>query len=178
MGTAMLDDVDLDHAIDEVAREMTDARVDDNFARRVAVRIENVAVRATPRWSRRWLLVPATAGVLLLAVFLVRGERSPSSVRRTASATATAIKKPETVAAAGVATGSTSTAAVAQVATLRPVVASRAASPAAASADPDFQPLTTAPIEVAAIDVSPQLGVMPIEISTIAIDRIDIAQMP
>jgi hypothetical protein len=46
------------------------------------------------------------------------------------------------------------------------------------SGDPDFQPLTTAPIETASLDVSPLVVAMPIEISAIAIDRIEIAAMP
>ncbi len=180
----MLDDRDLDRAIDEVAREITGAQVDDSFARRVAVRIETVEVRATRRWSRGWLLVPATASVLLLAVFLIRDERSPLPIRPTDSARATGVKAPDavtrdattttSVASAGVTTG----AAVPAAAGLRPVIATRAASPPIASADPDLQPLTTAPIEVAAIDLSPQLGVMPIEIAQIAIDRIEISPMP
>jgi hypothetical protein len=50
--------------------------------------------------------------------------------------------------------------------------------PPALSGNPDFQPLTTEPIEMASLDVSPLVVAMPIEVSAIAIERIEIAAMP
>ena len=70
----------LDHLIDDVARAITERRVDDGFARRVSVRIQHADARArVPRSrSRAWLLAPAAACVALLAVMIVRQVPSPN----------------------------------------------------------------------------------------------------
>jgi hypothetical protein len=177
----MLDD--LDRAIDEVAREITSGNVDGDFARRVSVRLKDAdaeAVRPTRVWSRAWLLVSATACVAVLAVFLAREVRQsrPSFQQSPQSPSAVRFRPDATVATAGAAAAATSAAAVTTAAGPKPVDTSPAALSVAMLRDPDFEPLTTAPIEMASLDVSPLTGVMPIEIAAIAIDRIEIAAMP
>ena len=80
----------------------------------------------------------------------MRGVKAQQTLGLTTSAKATAVRKPDTTGQADP-TG---------------------------QPDSDFQPLITAPIEMTALDVTPLVVAMPIEISTIAIDRIEIAAMP
>jgi hypothetical protein len=150
---------------------MTAARVDDTFARRVSARLEDPDARAPRRWPRAWMLAPAAAAVLLAALFF----RDPN-VRLKPDATA--IRKPD---AAAVTRPDLTVAR--QPDTAEPVTRSvtntehnSVALPPAA----DFfvEPLVTPPIEFAALDVSPLVTAMPIEIQAIAIDRIEIPPMP
>jgi len=173
----------LDHLIDDAAREITERRVDDGFARRVSLRIQDAdtgAVRVPRSWSRAWLLAPAAACVALLAVMIVRQGQSPN-VRLTTPAKAPVVKKPD----ATTESATTKTATAPQTATadvrLKPdattdTTATRDTT--ATVSDPDLKPLAMAPIELTSLEVSPLVVAMPIEISTIAIERIEIAAMP
>jgi hypothetical protein len=171
----------IDPLIDDVARRMTAAQVDDTFARRVSARLENPDAGAPRIWPRAWLLAPAAVAVLL-AAFLFRtnvrlkpdatavGRPGAAAVRKpdaegTATATenvATAVRQPET--GARVAESATNSA--------------RNSGPPGPAADSGVEPLLMPPIEFAALDVSPLVTVMPIEIQTIAIERIEIPPMP
>ncbi len=153
------DDPDsLDRLIDDVARGMTAAPVDEAFARRVSARLEDPGARAPWTRSRAWLLAPA-AGAELLAVFATSLLRD-GNVRLQPDATA--VRKPDATAE----TASGTTAALSP----RPLPPPAADSP--------VEPLVTPPLEFAALDVSPLVTVMPIEIQAIAIERIEIAPMP
>src|SRR5437868_1577190 len=78
----MLDE-HLDPLIDDVAREMTAAPPDAQFARRVSMRIAEAGENRRG-WRRPWVLVPvASASALILAVFVTR----ESSVRLKPDAT-------------------------------------------------------------------------------------------
>ena len=147
----------LDNTIDDVAREMTSGSVDADFARRVSVRINDAeAVRARRVRSRAWLLVPATAGVAVLAVFLIRDRPSPSSVRRTRETVATSATPSMAVAAP------------------KSVAVSRLAAPSVAMPrEPDVVPLAVPPIEMESLELSPLASMEPIEIDAIAIERIE-----
>jgi len=165
------DDPDsVDRLIDDVARGMTAARADDTFARRVSARLEEPDPGASRTWPRAWLLAPAAAAVLLAAVFF-RDANVPLKPD------ATAIRKPDAAAV----TRPDATAAR-QPETAEPVatrVTNTARTPVSpAAADSAVEPLVTPPIEFAALDVSPLVTVMPIEIQAIAIERIEIAPMP
>jgi hypothetical protein len=234
----------IDALIDDVAREITGARhVDDTegFVRQVSARIQQSEVEKSAEaarmrriWRRTWVLAPAAAAVLVLAVMIVRQVQSPNATTETASGlrtetasglraeTASGLRaetasglRAETASglraetASGLraqgsglgevqpsALGPQPSALSPQPSALSPqpsalsaqplarrvreATAGRGAAlpPSALSGDPDFQPLTTAPIETAALDVSPLVVAMPIEISTIAIERIEIAAMP
>jgi hypothetical protein len=179
----------LDHLIDDVAREITERRVDDGFARHVSVRIQDAgAARVTRSWSRTWLLAPAAACVALVAVMIVRQVPSPNVRLKpdatknamTTNATADVRLKPDATAEAATAP---------QTATADVRLTTSAKAPAvkkpdattdttATASDLDVKPLAMAPIELTSLDVSPLVVAMPIEISTIAIDRIEIAAMP
>ena len=131
------------------------------------------------RKPRAWVLAPAAACVLVLAAFLVRELQSPSSVRLTSDATETASGlrgKGSGLSEVQPSALSTQPFAFSPQPSVRPLA--DAANVATLAADSDLQPLTTAPIELAALDVSPLVVAMPIEISTIAIDRIEISAMP
>src|SRR5437879_6391219 len=72
----MLDE-HLDPLIDDVAREMTAAPPDAQFARRVSMRIAE-AGESRRGWRRPWVLVPvACACALMLAVFVARENPAP-----------------------------------------------------------------------------------------------------
>jgi hypothetical protein len=159
----------IDPLIGDVAREMTGARpVDDieGFVRRVSARIQSAdadAAGAPRTWVRGWVLAPAAAVVLVLA--------GPSAPTKTASGlTATASGQE----AKGLGLGEVQPSA----GFARPRVVRAEQAPPGLSGDPDFQPLTTVPIEMASLDVSPLVVAMPIEISAIAIERIEIGAMP
>ena len=157
----MLDD-ELDPLIDDVARAMTSAPADPDLARRVSARIAEAGDRRAVRWRmmRPWVLVPvASACVLLLAVFVAR----EGSVRL----------KPD---ATPVTTSSTRPGA----APPRPPVASgfRRTDTGEPRRLPDVPPATVALLEVKRLDVQPLVEMDAIQISPIAIDRIEIAAMP
>jgi hypothetical protein len=187
------DSNNLDSLIDEVAREMTGAPPAGGYeglARRVSVRIQDAEAARTPRvWSRAWLLAPAAACVLVLAAFLLRDV----NVRPTRIDDAALVTQPDAApeTPSGLrAQGSGLAEAQPSALSVQPSTLRRQGSggsdgqpsalspqPITAETDPDLRPLTTAPIEVASLDVSPLVVAMPIEISTIAIDRIEIAAM-
>ena len=159
------DNVDrlIDQAIDDVARGMTGARPVDGiegFAGRVSARLHDA--RAPRPWPRAWLLVPA-AGAVLLTAFLVL-DRRDGSVRPTSSARATEVKKPDT-------TTETASQDQPSARSPQPLIRPRAV------AEPPADFATIAPLNIERIDVSPLSTAAPIEISAIAIDRIDIAPM-
>ena len=169
---------------------MTGARPVDGiegFARRVSARLYDT--RAPRPWPRAWLLVPA-AGAVLLAAFLVV-DRRDGNVRPIPSARATEVKKPDTTTetASGLrAEGSGLSQDQPSALSPQPSGSSGGPQPSTLSAQPLVRPravaeppadlATIAPLEVERIDVSPLVVVMPIEISVIAIERIEISAMP
>jgi hypothetical protein len=168
----------IDPLIDDVAREMTSAFADTGLARRVSARID--AERETRTWPRAWLLAPAAAAcVLALAMFVARQHPEPApaqTVRTNPEAVREGAAGPQTLAAPAV-TAVTSLKGAAPGTAPRIVPAALGTRPAAARpASPDLGPL--APIVLEPVNVSPLVVVMPIEISTIAIDRIEIPAMP
>jgi len=172
----------LERLIDDVAREITAAPVDEGFAHRVSARVHDAEAARAPRtWLRVWVLVPAAAAVVLLAVMIGRQVQSPG-VRLTTSAPVTAVKRPDAppkTASGLMAKGSGLSGVQPSAVSAQPLVRPTTALPSLGpSRDPDLQPLTTAPIEVESLNVSPLVVAMPIEISTIAIDRIEIPAMP
>ena len=203
------DDPDsLDRLIDDVAREMTAARADDRFARRVSARLEDRIAGAPRTWPRAWLLAPAAVAVLLAGLLLSdRNVRLKPDATAVGKPDATAVSQPDATAvsqpdATAVQRGATAVSEPGAtvvgkpdatpntvVAEIRPPDAAKpitrlatttaqesVASPPAA--DFPVEPLVTPPIEFAALDVSPLVTAMPIEIQAIAIDRIEIPPMP
>ena len=195
------DDPDsLDRLIDDVAREMTAARADDRFARRVSARLEDRIAGAPRTWPRAWLLAPAAVAVLLAALLLRDGNvRLKPDATAVGKPDATAVSQPDATAVQRGATAVSEPGATVVgkpdatpntvVAEIRPPDAAKpitrlatttaqesVASPPAA--DFPVEPLVTPPIEFAALDVSPLVTAMPIEIQAIAIDRIEIPPMP
>ena len=170
----------LDSLIDDVARQMTDAPADEALVRRVSARIQDAhGTPARRTWARPWLLVPAAAVVVLLAVMVVR-QLPSANVRPTASAPAVRLT-PSAKATGGEnpdATPVTKPDAANTTVRLKPDATRVTKLEAAGQPNPDFQPLITQPIEMTALDVAPLVVAMPIEISTIAIERIEIAAMP
>jgi hypothetical protein len=178
---------DVDTLIDGVAREMTGVAPRSDFAARVAARVagaDTFAVRGgrPSTLPFLWRLAPAAAAaVLLLAVFIVRETRGPA--RRGADVgpaapvaplrlepARPAILLPSTPDATTV-NGRTATDKIAPSRIMR--------APAAAPLpDPGLPPLIVAPMAVDRIDVSPLARGDTIEISAIAIERIDITAMP
>ena len=175
----------VDPVIDDIAREMTGARPADDaegFVRRVSARIQNEnAARTEPMWRRTWLLAPVAAIVLVLAALVVRETNvrlKPDATTETASGlraqgSGLAEVQPSVLSAQPSALGPEPSTGRA-----RPRLVRAAATAPGLSGDADFQPATTAPIEMASLDVSPLVVAMPIEIPAIAIDRIEIAAMP
>jgi hypothetical protein len=166
----------IDPLIDDVAREMTSAPADAGLARRVSARID--AERETRTWPRAWLLAPAAAaGVLALALFVARENPEPAPARtvqsnpeaaRESAAGPQTPAAPTVTAVTGAAPGTASRTA--------PAALGKRLAAARRPASPDLGPL--APIVLEPVNVSPLVVVMPIEISTIAIDRIEIPAMP
>jgi hypothetical protein len=156
----------------------------EGLAQRVLARIDTgTAERGTRTWSLAWLLAPAAAAcVLAAAVFVFRQNRQPAPVPIVQT-------RPSVTSEA---------AAAAQTGTVRPVAATAPRVPAPAeglrtaatvssgsrgpvvarSASPSLEPLTLAPIVLDTVDVAPLVTAMPIEISTIAFERIELSQMP
>jgi hypothetical protein len=169
--------IDIDALIDDIAREITSAPANEGLARRVSARIDADGERRT--WPWIWLLAPgAAACVLALAVFVARENPEPApaqTVQTNPEAGREIAAAPQAKAApAGTAVTSLKGAAPG---TPRTAFAALGKPPAAARpASPDLGPL--APIVLEPVNVSPLVVVMPIEISTIAIDRIEITAMP
>ena len=188
------DDPDsLDRLIDDVAREMTAARADDRFARRVSARLEDRIAGAPRTWPRAWLLAPAAVAVLLAALLLRDGNvRLKPDATAVGKPDATAVSQPgatavsepgATVVGKPDATPNTVVAEIRPPDAAKPItrLATTTAQESVASppaADFPVEPLVTPPIEFAALDVSPLVTAMPIEIQAIAIDRIEIPPMP
>src|SRR4249919_2932433 len=84
----------LDRLINDVARGMTAAPVDEAFARRVSARLEDPGARAPRTRSRAWLLAPA-AGAVLLGLFATSLLREGSVPLRPDAA---AVRKPDATA--------------------------------------------------------------------------------
>jgi hypothetical protein len=160
---------------------MTAARVDDSFARRVSARLENPDAGAPRTWPRAWLLAPAAVAVLLAAFVLRTNVRPKPDATAVGRPGAAAVRKPEAEANT-TATGNVATV-VRQPETGAPVAESatntaRKSVPPAPVDESAVEPLLTPPIEFAALDVSPLVTAMPIEIQAIAIERIEIPPMP
>jgi hypothetical protein len=159
----------LDDLIDDIARDMTSGPPDVELARRVSARIGDARGRRDRRgWSPGWVWAPAAAAcALALAVFVARDTREPRPVPVAATTT-------NASPAAAAPSGST------PVAPMSPEVAvSRAARVAAAPpAPPGLEPLTLASIDVERVEITPLARSERIDISPLAIDRIEIAAMP
>ena len=177
---------DVDTLIDGVAREMTGVAPRSDFAARVAARVAGADTFAVlggrpSTLPFLWRLAPAAAAaVLLLAVFVVLETRGPA--RRGADVGPAAVAPlrleparpamllPSTPDATTV-NGRTATDKIAPSRITR-------APAAALLPDPDLPPLIVPPMAVDRIDVSPLARGDIIEISAIAIERIDITAMP
>ncbi len=165
----------IDQAINDVARGMTGARVDEGFARRVSARLEDPDARVSRSWPRAWLLVPA-ASVLLLAAFAVLDRRDVNVRVQPDATTGTA----SGLTAQGSGLSQAQPSALSSPSALSPEPSRRRPQPwlrPTAAAVPSADVEVIAPIDVDRIDVSPLVTAMPIEIASIAIDRIDIAPM-
>ena len=153
----MNEDDRIDTLIDEVAQAMTSAPpAGDEFARRVSRRIAEAGERRTS-WFRPWVLVPLAAAILLIV--LVRLKPDTTGIH------------PQPVATAPV---------VARVDSPAPpvdVVTAPRTTPAPA-AIARIQPVAMAPIEIDPIAIEPLVETNAVQITPIAIDRIDIAAMP
>ena len=164
----MADDPLIDPLIDEVASAMTAAPSDGRLAQRVAARLEERSPSFLGAWAPAALtgsLYTAAAAVcvVLIAVFVMR--EKPRGVRRTERVGDLAI---------------------AATANREPGTANR--EPRAESPEPrstarvitprELPEPTLDPIVVNRLDVQPLVEMGEIEISPIAIDRIEIAAMP
>jgi|SRR5580765_4416445 len=176
---------DVDTLIDGVAREMTGVAPRSDFAARVAARVAGADTFAVlggrpSTLPFLWRLAPAAAAaVLLLAVFVVRETRGPA--RRGADVGPTAPVAPLRLEPARPAMllPSTPDATTVNGRTATDKIAPSRMAPAAAPLpDPDLPPLIVPPMAVDRIDVSPLARGDTIEISAIAIERIDISAMP
>jgi hypothetical protein len=188
----------LDPLIDEVAQAMTAVPPDAELARRVSMRIAEANERRAVRWSgwKRWTLVPAASACVLLLGLLVARDRSvrlkPDATTVSAPSVApraVIVERPfpplptlrrtaEALAGAGQARGNGN-----------PVMSVRAARPRPTARDPErvalrrsalsaVPPLTVEPIGLDRLDVQPLVEMDVIQITPIAIDRIEIAAMP
>jgi hypothetical protein len=176
---------DVDALIDDVAREMTGVAPRSDFAARVAARVAGADTSAVRRGRPSTspflsLLAPAAAAaVLLLAVFIVRETRHPAGrVTRVGPAAPVApLPQPAMLPSTPVATAATPPAATSSTGPVAPSRITRA--PAAGPLpDPDLPPLIVLPMAVDRLDMSPLARGDAIEISAIAIERIDITAMP
>jgi hypothetical protein len=173
-------DIDaIDALIDDVAREITSAPANEGLARRVSARIGEMGT-GTAHAPRTWLLAPAAAVcVLALALFVARETRKPAAVPP-----AVAVRSVEPTGPAGPAgpvrlkPDATPVTPAASATTTAPTLPRSARAAAARPASPGFEPLALAPIVLDTLDVSPLVVAMPIELSAIAIDRIEIPAMP
>jgi hypothetical protein len=158
-------DNNLDDVIGDVAKEMTAVPADARFAERVSTRIAEAGDRRA-RWSRPWILVPvASACALVLAVVVGRHgsvRLKPDATTKTAPGIAKVEQRGPHVERAFQARGDGDPERVApQIAML-----------------PDLPPPVIAPIEVDRLSVQPIVEMSAIDISPIAIDRIEISAMP
>ena len=151
---------DLNQIIDAVAKEMTSATVDANFARRVAERIKADAPRRSA-WLHPALAAPLAAACVILAAISVSRRNhpvappQPASVAAVAPAPAPRVERAEAPR------------------TARTTVRRQRVVPL-----PAVQDMNVAPIVVDRVDVAPIVRAERIEIDPIAITRIEIAPMP
>lgn len=176
----------IDEVIDDVAREMTSASMGlvdkgEGLAERVLARIDTgTAERATRTWPLAWLLAPVAAACVLVAGLLVNRQPAPVPIVQTRpSATSEAAAGAQTGIVPPVAATATRASAPAQALRTAATVSSGSRGPVVArSASTSLEPLTLAPIVLDRVDVTPLVVAMPIEISTIAFERIELSQMP
>jgi hypothetical protein len=171
----------IDRLIGDVARSMTTAPSSADLARRVSTRIAGEDARRGHRsWARSWVLAPAAAAcVLLLAVFVARETReSPPPVRgaiaRPAPSAPDSVTREPAPRDVGEprAPGARGRAGVEQP-------ARRSPSAAASIPDAAIPPLALPPIAaIERIEVSPIARGDQIDITGIAIERLEIAPMP
>ena len=160
-----------DHLIDEVAKSMTAAPPDASLAHRVSKRIADARERRT-RWARPWVLVPvASACVVMLGVFVAR--ENSGKVRLKPDATP-AVTKIDDAPVVGRSFQPRLGGDPERVAPQTAGTPQRQTSRALAQVPPQ----TIEPIEVDHLDVQPLVEMDVIQISPIAIDRIEIAAMP
>jgi hypothetical protein len=156
----MLDD--LNHVIDDVAREMTAASVDANLARRVAARLADADVPRGRVWTRAVFLAPiAAACVIVVAIFVAR------------DGTRVAPAPTPIAAVAWQRTSVDGEAPVTQPPPARAPVRRQRTAPLAA-----VQEMNLTRIVVDNVDVAPIVQTEQIEIDPIAIARIEIPPMP
>jgi hypothetical protein len=164
----------IDRLIGDVARSMTTAPSSADLARRVSTRIAGEDARRGHRsWARSWVLAPAAAAcVLLLAVFVARETReSPPPVRGAIARPAPSAPAPRDVGEPR-APGARGRAGVEQA-------ARRSPSAAASIPDAAIPPLALPPIAaIERIEVSPIARGDQIDITGIAIERLEIAPRP
>jgi hypothetical protein len=161
-----------DRLIDEVARQMTDAQPPVDFRARVLARIaEGHSPRAA--WHAAWGLAPlAAAVVLLVAIFLARSVRlhepqprqsadhaivtnpDTTTVRETAAATASTVKKPSPKNGFGGTRKADSTESISEIDALAPSRLEVAAL--------DVEALPTSSISVPQLDVIAPITVNPL----------------
>jgi len=158
----------IDTLIDEVAQAMTSAPpAGDDFARKVSRRIAEAGERRTS-WLRPWVLVPLAAAIVLIV--LVRLKPDTTDALRTDALRTDAVRSQP---------GATPPA-VARVDSPAPpvnVVTAPRTTPAPA-AIAGIQPVAMAPIEIDPIAIEPLVETNAVQITPIAIDRIDISPMP
>jgi len=174
---------DVDTLIDGVAREMTGVAPRSDFAARVAARVagaDTFAVRGgrPSTLPFLWRLAPAAAAVLLLAVFVVRETRGPARRGADVGPAAVAPLRLEPARPAMLLPSTPDATTVNGRTATDKIAPSRMAPAAAPLPDPDLPPLIVPPMAVDRIDVSPLARGDIIEISAIAIERIDITAMP
>ena len=160
---------DLDHIIDDVAREMTSVPAGHGFTHRVQLCIETAQRARRSLWIRSALLAPlAAACILAVAVFVAR-DNAPVE-RRPAPAPSAIVSSAPTVVTRG------DEGAVAHVPSAVPV---RTASTARVPPSP-LPAIEIPPLEIERLDVTPMVQALQleIEIDPIAIAQIEIPQMP
>jgi len=158
---------DLDHVIDDVAREMTSVPAADGLVDRVRLRIEtDVAARRAVSMKFAFLVPLAAIGILVVAVFVTHDkapvEQFPAPAANVSRAPTVVTPNDER--------------AVANVSSVVPV---RTASTTRIEPSP-LPPIEIPPVEIERLDVTPmvQAQQLEIEIDPIAIARIEISPMP
>jgi len=145
----------IDTLIDEVAQAMTSAPpAGDDFARKVSMRIAEAGKRRAS-WFRPWVLVPLAAAILFIV--LVRLKPDTTGIHPQPVATPPAVARVDSPA---------------------PPVTAVAAPRTAPAAIARIQPVAMAPIEIDPIAIEPLVETNAVQITPIAIDRIDISPMP
>jgi len=171
-------DHDIDHLVDGVAKEMTSTTGGDGFARRVSMRIAEAGERQRPRlWMAATLkgslytalytaIVAACVVVITVFVGREKHETQGNNVRLKPDATNVGATNVSNTNVGATRAGAVNVARRETAPLPRIVPISDAPAPA------------VRPIEIATLDVARLVDVQQIEISPIAIDRIEIAPMP